>query len=252
MAPAVNSRLKAEVRIFPDRKALSQAAADMFRSLADKAVSDRGRFTAALSGGDTPKQLYALLAEKPYCDQIAWERVHLFWVDERCVPPEHVDSNFRLAHELLFSRIAIPAKNVHRIRGERGAERAAAAYEQDLKTFFGQDGYPAMDLVILGIGEDGHTASLFPGSPQVSEHDRLAVPVFPGTQKEDRVTLTLSVLNHSKQVLLIASGKTKQSVIRSILSDGNPDGLPAGLVHPATGTCTWFLDQDAASQLTQR
>lgn len=248
----MNSRKGPDVRIFPDMMALSHAAADTFRSLANKAVSNRGRFTAALSGGNTPKKLYTLLAEKPYRDQIAWESVYLFWADERCVSQEHDDSNFRLAHELLLSRVALPVENIHRIKGEAGADRAAAAYEQDLKLFFGQDSCPEMDLVILGIGEDGHTASLFPGSSQVKEHERLAVPVFPGILKEDRVTLTLPVLNHAKQVLFLAGGQSKRKILRSILVAGNPDGLPAGLVHPVTGNSTWYLDHDAASDLPQR
>jgi len=248
----VNGGTGSVVRIFPDIHALSHAAADMFRLLSRKAVSDHGRFTAALSGGSTPRELYRLLAVKPYCDQIAWERVHLFWTDERCVPPEHVDSNFRLVHELLLLRVAIPEENVHRIKGERGAERAAADYEQDLRAFFGEDGYPAMDLVILGVGEDGHTASLFPGSLQVGEDDRLAAPVFLGNQKKDRVTLTLPVLNHARQVLFLVSGPSKRRIIRSILQEGNPDRFPAGFVHPVMGSSSWYLDQDAADQLLPR
>ena len=240
------------VRIFPDIHALSHAAADMFRLLSRKAVSDHGRFTAALSGGSTPRELYRLLAVKPYCDQIAWERVHLFWTDERCVPPEHVDSNFRLVHELLLLRVAIPEENVHRIKGERGAEWAAADYEQDLKAFFGNGDWPAFDLIILGVGEDGHTASLFPGFSQVLEPRRLAAPVFLDAQKRDRVTLTLPVLNHAKQVLFLAAGLSKQKIIKSILEDGNPDGVPAGFVHPVMGSSSWYLDQDAACQLLPR
>lgn len=252
METAVNGSTGSVVRIFPDIHALSHAAADTFRSLAGMAVSNRGRFAAALSGGSAPKGLYTLLAERPYSDQIEWERVHLFWADERCVPPEHVDSNFKLVHELLLSRVAIPDKNIHRIKGERGAERAAEDYEQYLRAFFGDEDFPALDLVILGVGEDGHTASLFPGSPQVMEHNRLAAPVFPGNQKKGRVTLTLPVLNHAKQVLFLVSGLSKQKIIRSILQDGNPDELPAGLVHLVTGSSSWYLDEDAASQLPQR
>ena len=240
------------VRIFPDLHALSHAAADVFRSLADKAVSERGRVTVALSGGSTPKELYTILGNKPYADRILWELVHLFWADERCVPPEHGDSNFGIAQELLISRITIPEANVHRIKGEEGAEQAATAYEQDLKAFFGDGAFPAMDLVILGVGEDGHTASLFPGSPLIGERDRLAAPVLSGSQMHDRVTLTLPVIDHARQVLFLASGATKQNVIRRIFVDGNPDGLPAGLARSATGSSSWYLDKAAASHLRQR
>jgi len=240
------------IRVFPDVHELSHAAADAFRALADTAVSERGRFAVALSGGSTPKELYTILGNKPYSDQIDWERVHLFWADERCVPPEHDDSNFRFARELLISGVPIPGGNVHRIRGEAGAENAAAAYEQDLKAYFGNGGWPVFDLVILGMGEDGHTASLFPGSFRAVENDRQAAPVFLGTQKKDRVTLTLPVLNHARQVLFLVSGVSKRKIIRSILQDGNPDGLPAGLVQPVKGNCTWFLDENAASLMIQR
>ena len=240
------------VRIFPDMQALSRAAADLFLSLSRKAVSARGRFAAALSGGTTPRTLYALLAGKPYCDQVEWERIHLFWADERCVPRGHPDSNFGLVHELLLSRIAIPEENVHRIKGEDGAARAAEVYERDLRTFFGRDGVPAMDLVILGMGEDGHTASLFPGPLQAQEHDRLTLPVFLSTKNKDRVTLTLPVLNQAKDILFLVTGLSKREMIRKILAAGNPDGAPAGLVHPATGDSTWYLDRDAASLLPQR
>jgi len=248
----VNGGTGSVVRIFPDIHALSHAAADMFRLLSRKAVSDHGRFTTALSGGSTPKELYTLLAEKPYSDQIDWARVRPFWVDERCVPREHEDSNFKLVHEVLLSRVAIPEENVHRIKGERGAEWAAADYEQDLKAFFGNGDWPAFDLIILGVGEDGHTASLFPGFSQVLEPRRLAAPVFLDAQKRDRVTLTLPVLNHAKQVLFLAAGLSKQKIIKSILEDGNPDGVPAGFVHPVMGSSSWYLDQDAACQLLPR
>jgi 6-phosphogluconolactonase len=240
------------IRIYSDLHELSSAVAELFRSLAGTAVSERGGFTTALSGGSTPRELYALLAKKPFCEHIAWERVHLFWADERCVPPSHDDSNFKLVQELLLSRVAIPPENIHRIKGERGAVQAAADYERELKAYFGENGYPLLDLVILGVGADGHTASLFPGSSQVGERNRLVLPVSLGYRKKDRVTLSLPVLNHSKHVLFLASGTAKQSVIKSILAEGNPDGLPAGLVRPMSGACMWFLDQDAASQLPQR
>jgi 6-phosphogluconolactonase len=135
--------------------------------------------------------------------------------------------------------------------GEKGAEQAAADYEQDLKTSFADGEFPTMDFVILGVGEDGHTASLFPGSSQVRENKRLATPVFLGAQKRDRVTLTLPVLNHARQVLFLASGQSKQNIIRSILQQGNPDELPAGLVQPVTGNIAWYLDQDAATSMSQ-
>ncbi len=249
MESAVIGNKGREVEIFPDLKALNHAAADLFSSLANNAVSDGGRFAAALSGGSTPKGLYALLAEKPYCDQIAWEHVHLFWADERCVPMTHDDSIFKLVHDMLLSRVSIPKENVHRITGEHGASRAANDYEQDLRSFFSLESFPVFDLVILGVGVDGHTASLFPGSPLLDERDRWSAPVFPGNQKQDRVTLTLPVIDHAKRVLFLSSGTEKQNVIKSILVEGNPARLPAGLVQPVSGNNAWYLDQEAATLL---
>jgi 6-phosphogluconolactonase len=191
------------------------------------------------------------LGNTPYAGQIDWDRVHLFWADERCVPPDNGDSNYRLAQELLISRVPIPDENIHRIRGEEGAEQAAAVYERDLKAYFSNGGWPTFDLVILGAGEDGHTASLFPGSFQTMENSRLAAPVFLDAQKKDRVSLTLPVLNHARQVLFLVAGQSKQRIVRSIVQEGNPDRLPAGLVRPSAGICTWFLDEDAAASLSR-
>lgn len=251
MEAAINVSGSRDIRIFTDSRALSHAAAGLFRALADTAVAERGRFAAALSGGSAPQGLYTILANEPHAGRIDWDRVHLFWADERCVPADHGDSNYRLVQELLLSRVPIPDENVHRVRGEDGAEQAAAAYERDLKAYFGDEDWPAFDLVILGAGEDGHTASLFPGSFQAREDNRLAAPVYPGAHMRDRVTLTLPVLNHARNVLFLVSGQSKQRMVRSIVQEGNPGSLPAGLVRPSTGVCTWFLDEDAAASLSR-
>ena len=235
-----------EVRIFPDLKELSNAVADTFRSLAGTAVAEGVRFTAALSGGSTPRELYALLAKKPYCDQIAWERVHLFWADERCVPPAHDDSNFKLVQELLLSRVAIPAGNVHRIKGERGAVQAAADYEQELKAYFGNDDLPTFDLVILGVGEDGHTASLFPGGVLDAPDAPCSATRHPATDVP-RLTLTLPVINHAQQVVFLVTGADKAAALRAVRSPQSGGGrLPAGEVAPSAAPVAWYLNAAAA------
>ncbi len=199
--------MDAEVVIVPDPKALAHEAAERFAHLAREAAESRGRFGVALSGGSTPQALYRLLALEPYYSQVPWAQVHLFWADERSVPPDHPSSNYRLAYEALIAEVRIPTDNVHRIRGELAPDAAARAYDRDLLRFFGGL-QPRFDLVLLGLGSDGHTASLFPSSAALEETKRLAVATtaFYGNRPAERVTLTLPVLNAARQVLFLVSG----------------------------------------------
>jgi 6-phosphogluconolactonase len=240
----------AEVRVFADFETLRRAAAESFVTLAGSAVQIRGRFAVALSGGTTPKRLYSLLASPPYRDRIDWSSLHVFWADERCVPWDHRDSNFKLAHDTLLSRVPLPEENIHRICGEDEPECAAQAYEQELRSFFDPAAFPVFDLVLLGAGEDGHTASLFPGGATLRARTRLAVPVHFDAPKHSRVTLTLPVLNHAGKVLFLASGRAKAKVVHEILEDGNPSQYPAGMVQPARGRVIWLVDREAARLLT--
>jgi len=236
------------VRVFPDLDSLSRAAADFVLSVAGGAIASGSRFCMALSGGSTPRTLYTLLASPPWNESLPWRKTHVFWADERCVPPRHRDSNYGFAFETLLSRVPLPGGNIHRIHGEEGPERAARAYEDELRGAFPED-MPRFDLVLLGVGEDGHTASLFPGDAALGETKRLALPVLLDESKHSRVTLTLPVLENARKALFLAAGLTKSRIVREIIEEGNPGALPAGLVRPAQGRLLWMLDQEAASLL---
>lgn len=246
----MNSGANPAVRVFADPESLFRGAAEFVASLAQGAAS-RGRFSVALSGGSTPVRLYALLASPPYRDRIDWARLHLFWADERCVPWDHRDSNYRLVYDMLLTKVSIPRGNVHRIVGEEEPECAAQEYDYDVRSFF-EPSFPAFDLVLLGAGEDGHTASLFPGAAALRERTRLAVAVFFEPPRISRISLTLQALNHAREVIFLASGRAKAAVVHEILEDGNPKQYPAGLVRPADGRVTWMLDRDAAGLLMER
>jgi 6-phosphogluconolactonase len=238
------------VRVFQDLEALSRAAAEFFTDLAKRCVASQGRFTVALSGGATPRRLYTLLGSSPHRENVEWKYSHVFWADERCVPEDHPESNFKLAVDAFLSSVAMPKENIHRIKGEEGPGRAAQDYEQDIRSFFGPALLPVFDLIILGAGEDGHTASLFPGSASLHERTRLALPVYLEPPKPNRVTLTLPVLNHAVEVLFLATGRAKAGVVHAIIENGNPLCYPAGLVQPVRGSVTWFIDSQAAGLLT--
>lgn len=238
---------RVHVRVYDDYETLSRAAADYFLSAARGAVEVRGRAAAALSGGATPKRMLALLAAAPLFD---WSRVHFFWADERCVPPESGESNFKLANDALLAPLAVAQGNIHRIRGEVGAEQAAREYERELRSFFPEGDAPVFDLIVLGVGTDGHTASLFPGAAALAERSRQAVPLHFETAKRDRVTLTLAALNSGRDVLLLASGREKAPILHELLEDGNPRRCPAGLVKPTAGSVTWLIDREAARLLS--
>jgi len=230
-------------------EALAREAAQRFTDLAREAVDSRGRFSVALSGGSTPSALYGLLTEERYRAQIPWAQVHLFWGDERCVPPDHPDSNYRLANETLISHVPIPSANVYRVRGELEPELAARAYEKTLQEFFCGP-RTRFDLVLLGLGEDGHIASLLPGSGALRERERLAVAIAARYQDRPvhRVTLTLPALNTARQVLFLVTGSAKAGIVQVVLE--GPEGrLPAQQIRPTAGQTIWMLDREAASQL---
>jgi 6-phosphogluconolactonase len=225
--------MDAEIVIVPDPEAMAHEAARRFVALSREA-------------GSTPGRLYGLLAEEPYCSQIPWAEVHLFWADERCVPPGDPGSNYVLAHKALISRVPIPPENVHRVHGELEPGRAARAYTQELHDFFCGP-HARFDLVLLGLGEDGHTASLFPGSPALDVTERLVAATTAVYQDRpaQRVTLTLPAINAARQVLFLVSGGAKAAMVQSVL-EGDGERLPARRVQPAAGQLTWLLDTEAA------
>jgi len=238
------------VRVLPDPEAVFRMAAEEVRAAARAAVERRDRFVLALSGGHTPRGLYALLAGDPaYRAAIPWDRTHVFWGDERHVPPDHPDSNYRMAREVLLDCVPLPDANVHRVFAEDGdAGRAAARYEQDLREFFRLEeaALPQFDLVLLGLGPDGHTASLFPGARALEEMTRLVVATRPPASGADRITLTLPVLNHAACVTFLVAGADKAPVVRVVLEENPRDALlPAQRVRPV-GRLLWLLDSAAA------
>jgi len=245
----------ATVEIHASAGDLARAAAALFAARAAGAVSARGRFTAALSGGRTPEALYTLLATAPFATKIPWDRVHLFWGDERCVPPDNRESNYRLARERLLDHVPVPPANVHRIRGEMDPVEAAVLYEGLLHAFFGQRGElcPAFDVVLLGLGEDGHTASLFPGSPAIRESLRRVSAQYVDAQKGWRITLTPPAINAARVVAFLVSGKGKADAVRDVLEGPfRPGTLPAQAIRPSRGELRWMLDRAAAQLLKPR
>ena len=238
-----------EIIVCQDAAELNRKAAEQFVALAGEAVLSAGRFAVALSGGSTPKALYSLLASPEYQNRLDWARIHLFWGDERCVPPDHPESNYRMVLESLLSKIHLPAENIHRMVGEKDPATAAVDYERELRVFFqsAESAAPRFDLILLGLGEDGHTASLFPGSAAVNERQRWVATVYVERLKAHRLTLTLPVINAAAQVTFLVSGQSKSAVVKEILGKNPaPANYPAALVAPADGRLTWFITADAA------
>jgi 6-phosphogluconolactonase len=246
---------KVRVCACPTPEALGEAAAREFLIRARAAIAARGRYSVALSGGSTPRQLYRALAERGP-GEIPWPAIHLFWGDERAVPPDHPQSNYRAARAELLSKVPVPAANVHRLRGEETPERAAALYEEELRRFFGfaagSEGghFPRFDLILLGMGDDGHTASLFPHSPALDEGERWVVANPVPALATTRLTLTLPVLNAAACVLFLVAGTGKAATLAEVLEgQARPRELPAQAVRPVDGELIWMLDQAAAARL---
>jgi 6-phosphogluconolactonase len=246
MGPAVATQT--EIRVLNTAADLFQAAANEFAALAADAVARHGRFCVALSGGSTPKSLYALLATRP---SIPWDEICFFWGDERHVPPDNPDSNYRTANEFLLSKVPVRPENIFRIHAEeKDADVAAREYEQTIRTFFRlQPGeLPRFDLIFLGTGPEGHTASLFPGSSALNEKTRLVVATWVEKFNTYRITFTFPVLNQAACVTFLVSGVDKAPIVREVLENGNA-GLPAQRVRPVDGRLLWMLDRAAASGL---
>ncbi len=243
-----------QIAVYPNSDTLSHEAAAYVVRVAQEAIVTHGRFTFALSGGSTPKKLYALLAEEPYCSQIDWALVEIFWSDERCVPPDSEDSNFLLAQRAMLSKIPIAANQIHRMPAEKDdRDVASLAYTRDMQVTFGTDGVPAFDLIQLGMGPEGHTASLFPHQPSLHEQQRLVMPVSVPKPPPPRLTFTPRILNAANHVLFLVTGTDKAEALQAVLEGAyQPDEYPAQLVKPLKGEVTWMLDQAAASLLQQK
>ena len=243
------------VVVVDDADALAREAAEEFARRAAAAAASRGRFTVALSGGSTPRRLYAMLSDPaaPFCNAISWSRVHLFWSDERHVPPDDPQSNYRMARETLISRVPIPAENVHRIEAELpDAAEAAARYDDEIARFFALSPgeFPRFDLMLLGIGPEGHTASLFPGTKALEIRDRRVVENRVPTLNAFRITMTIPVFTRAAAVQFLISGEDKAPILRMIFDpDGPADALPCQLIRPESGDLIWLVDRAAAAGL---
>ncbi len=238
--------------IADDPSDLAREAADLFVRSAREGIEARGGFFAALSGGATPRETHRLLAEPPYLGAIPWKDTHLFWVDERCVAYTHPASNFGAAKEDLLSKIPIAEERVYPMPTTLLPEDGAARYAKDLEAFLPRDpgGVPRLDLIFLGIGDDGHTASLFPGQESLEEQKRWIVAVKGGIPDVHRLTMTLPVLNRGRRIVFLVSGKKKASVVKSIL-ERKDAFLPAARLRPVDGRLTWLLDAEAASMISK-
>jgi len=243
-----------QIAIFPDTNTLSQQAAQYIVRLASEAIVTRGRFTIALSGGSTPKILYGLLGTEPYRDQINWASVEIFWSDERCVPPDSADSNYALAQEVLLSKIPIPANQVHRMPADQpDREAASREYTSEMQRTFGTNGIPSFDLLQLGMGPEGHTASLFPHQESLHEQQRLVIPVIVPKPPPPRLTFTPPLLNAARHVLFLVTGSEKAEAIQAVLEGPDqPEEYPAQIVRPPKGEVVWMLDTGAAAKLTKK
>jgi 6-phosphogluconolactonase len=244
----------AEVTVVANAENIAEEAARRIVRIAKDAVKARGRFMVALAGGATPRATYAHLSQHPLVDQMPWTRTWVFFGDERAVPPEHPESNYRMASDALLSKVPIPAAQVFPMRGEaEDLDVAASDYARLLAKAFGtrRGEVPRFDLVLLGIGIDGHVASLFPGSPVVKEIFRTVAAVHAAAAAiPERITLTLPVFTAAAHVMFLASGPEKAKAVKAVLADGTL--LPAGMVMPANGRLEWILDRPAASLLPSR
>lgn len=240
------------VQTFPDPAAVATGAAREVDSVVQDAAARRGACTVALAGGSTPRRLYETLSAEPYRSMVEWSRVRVVWGDERCVPPDHPASNYAMARDALLSRVPIPHDAVHRMRGELEPARAAAEYEAELRRVTGE-ALPRLDLVLLGLGADGHTASLFPDTPDLLEERRLVVATVAPAAPRHRITLTLRTLNAAREVLFMVQGREKASIVREVLdahAAGTPSRLPAARVRPAAGRLLWLVDRAAAAEIS--
>lgn len=240
------------IRVFDDPEALSRGAAEFFVSAAQNAVAARGRFSVALSGGSTPRRTYELLAQPPFRDEAPWTKSHVFWGDERCVDPEDPRSNARLAREALLNHVPIPTGQVYPMVCSPTPAAGARSYEALLRNFFGA-GAPRFDLILLGLGENGHTASLFPGAPVLSEPEPWVAEVYVAEQDMYRLTLTAAVINQARLVAFLVAGAAKAAVVQEVRQGPrDPMRLPAQLIQPERGELHWLLDQGAAGSIPRQ
>jgi 6-phosphogluconolactonase len=240
----------ADITVYPDHLSLVDGAAAFIAGLAVEYIVARGRFMLALSGGSTPRPIYARLAAADHAERINWGKVHVFFSDERCVPRDDAASNYRMAREALLDHVPLPPDNIHRMRGEDDPAQAALAYEQELQGVFRTATAPAFDLICLGMGDDGHTASLFPGTAALRERERWVVAQYVAVARAWRVTLTATLINAARHILFLAEGAGKSETLQRVLEGAyQPDVLPSQLIQPVSGQVHWFVDAAAAAKI---
>ncbi len=242
--------LQPQIIVAYDRSELAETAANIFTSTAKECVTQKNLFTVAISGGSTPRDMHKLLAEEPYGSAIPWDKTHIFWVDERCVGVDDPASNFGLAKKDFLKRIPILLEHIHPMPGEIAPEEGVKNYQGEMQKVFQtrEEDFPIFDLIFLGMGEDGHTASLFPGAKSPGAPDRWVTAVKGGNPNVYRLTLTYDVLNRAQRVYFLVSGKKKAPIVKTVLENKDVR-LPAQKIQPVKGKLTWLLDREAASLL---
>jgi 6-phosphogluconolactonase len=240
------------IKIFPTPQALAESLAlDLVNQINDTDTSVNP-FTIALSGGNTPKLLFSVMADQ-FAGQVSWKNVHFFWVDERCVPPDHLESNYGMTNEVFLRKIDIPMENIHRIRGEDNPGKEAERYSEEINEFtFQKNGFPFFNVMLLGLGEDGHTASIFPGNEKLFRSDEICVIAVHPRTGQKRITITGQVINNSPEIIFMVTGKNKSGIVKNIIGRGDDKKqFPASFVNPVQGKVVWYLDEEAAGSLPE-
>ena len=236
------------IKIFPTPQSLAESLSLDLVSRIREADSMEHPFTMALSGGSTPRLLFSVLGDL-YTSSVAWDKVHFFWVDERCVPPEDHESNFGMTYEVLLSKIKIPRENIHRMKGEDDPAIEAERYSKEINDFsVRRAGLPFFDIMLLGLGEDGHTASIFPGNEKLFQTEKTCTTVVHPSTGQTRITLTGKIINNAASVIFLVTGKNKAMIVNNIIEKHkNKKQFPASFVKPSDGRVFWYLDEDAGS-----
>lgn len=241
--------MKPEIKVFENSEKLAEQLALDFQEEAKKSAKENRKFLTALSGGSTPAIFFKVLARPGFKEKIPWENIHFFWGDERCVPPDHPESNFGVTKSLLFDKIVIPAANIHRVIGEAAPEAEAGRYAEELRQIapHAENGIPRFDWIFLGLGDDGHTASLFPDAATLQEQKKLCVTAKHPKTRQTRISFTFPLINQARRISFLVTGAKKRVVVRDILTQTETGRkLPASFVLPVNGKLEWYLDQDAA------
>jgi 6-phosphogluconolactonase len=238
------------IKIFPSPYELAERFAEEMVGMIKESANKKKIFTVALSGGSTPELLFTILSEN-FARSVSWKNVHIFWGDERCVPSDNAESNFGMAWRKFLSKIEIPSLNIHRIHGEDDPEKEASRYSEEISLHTGKrDGMPLFDLVLLGLGEDGHTASIFPGHPELFYSDKICEVTIHPVTKQKRISLTGKVINNAEAVTFLVTGKKKEKIVKNIFKkDPSASNYPASYIVPVYGRLDWFIDKEAGKLL---